>query len=60
MKTQGATRRTESEYLRIGSRMLFLPWSSGFLLIRHQMWQPKESIQSPVLSVYCIQDFQLT
>lgn len=59
MKTRGVTRPPESEYLRIGSRMLFLPWSSGFLLIRHQMWQPQKSMQSLVLSVYSIQDFQL-
>lgn len=39
--------------------MLFLPWSSGFLFIQYQMWQQQKSIQSSVLRVYSIQDFQL-
>lgn len=58
-KTRGVTIPTESGYLRIESRMLFLPWSSGFLFIQYQMWQQQKSIQSSVLRVYSIQDFQL-
>lgn len=59
MKTRDVTIPTESGYLRIESRMLSLAWSSGFLLIQHQMWQQQKSIQSSVLRVYSIQDFQL-